>query len=396
MSDSNNAPIDASEMARVFHETYEGLAPIYGYKTRDASAVPWVDVPEKNKQLMIATCQAVIGHFYIAEGMVECDEHEWYFYQTEDNRQWGQRCRKCHKWQDEWVHADSAAPSPNMRLPWEIVAIHTDRGTIIEVLDNEGRSILPPSDDYRFVGPMVEAVNAYWKTECVIERQKFNQAMKDDKSLRQRVAELEAECERTRKHWHDQLKACTLERVVSEERFAEIARLREALKTVRGKVEHPRVYADVIDIIDQALTGAEDGRDMAEQCDTSVEVPDEATGQNSSAMHEESNSPTPRPIGTPQEGLKPLKLRHADEMKSLRELIDWNTNRLLDRDAEIVAAIAELDWHLRHKGDLMNNLNDKIGRYKRDAAAQISAQADKQDEMQVAIDQIRSVQDAAS
>ena len=135
---------------------------------------------------------------------------------------------------------------------------------------------------------------------------------------------------------------------------------------------------------------------MAEQCDTSVEVPDEATGQNSSAMHEESNSPTPRPIGTPQEGLKPLKLRHADEMKSLRELIDWNTNRLLDRDAEIVAAIAELDWHLRHKGDLMNNLNDKIGRYKRDAAAQISAQADKQDEMQVAIDQIRSVQDAAS
>jgi len=40
----------------------------------------------------------------------ECDEHEWHFFQTEDNRQWGQRCRKCHKWQDEYVHADSAAP----------------------------------------------------------------------------------------------------------------------------------------------------------------------------------------------------------------------------------------------------------------------------------------------
>jgi len=46
----------------------------------------------------------------VAEGAVECDEHEWHFFQTEDNRQWGQRCRKCHKWQDEYVHADSAAP----------------------------------------------------------------------------------------------------------------------------------------------------------------------------------------------------------------------------------------------------------------------------------------------
>jgi len=83
--------------------------------------------------------------------------------------------------------------------------------------------------------------------------------------------------------------------------------------------------------------------------------------------------------------LEPLHPSLADSAASDSEITD-----------EIVAAIAELDWHLRHKGDLMNNLNDKIGRYKRDAAAQISAQADKQDEMQVAIDQIRSVQDAAN
>jgi hypothetical protein len=42
---------------------------------------------------------------------------------------------------------------------------------------------------------------------------------------------------------------------------AEITRLREALKTVRRKVEHPRVYADVIDIIDEALAGASDEKD---------------------------------------------------------------------------------------------------------------------------------------
>jgi hypothetical protein len=45
----------AEEIAKAFHETYERLAPEYGYKTREASAVPWEDVPENNKALMIAT-----------------------------------------------------------------------------------------------------------------------------------------------------------------------------------------------------------------------------------------------------------------------------------------------------------------------------------------------------
>jgi chromosome segregation ATPase len=40
-----------------------------------------------------------------------------------------------------------------------------------------------------------------------------------------------------------------------------VTRLREALKQVRSRVEHPRVYADVIDIIDEALAGASDEKD---------------------------------------------------------------------------------------------------------------------------------------
>lgn len=40
-------------LARAFHETYERLAPEHGYKTREASAVPWRDVPSANKKLMI-------------------------------------------------------------------------------------------------------------------------------------------------------------------------------------------------------------------------------------------------------------------------------------------------------------------------------------------------------
>jgi hypothetical protein len=48
------------ELAKKFHETYERLAPDHGYKTREASAVKWDDLPSSNKQLMIATCRELL------------------------------------------------------------------------------------------------------------------------------------------------------------------------------------------------------------------------------------------------------------------------------------------------------------------------------------------------
>jgi len=47
-------------LARVFHETYERLAIEFSYDTRAASAVPWEDVPDNNKQLMIAVCNHIL------------------------------------------------------------------------------------------------------------------------------------------------------------------------------------------------------------------------------------------------------------------------------------------------------------------------------------------------
>ena len=47
--------IVVEQMARAFHETYERLAPSFGYETRKASAAPWEQVPENNRKLMIAT-----------------------------------------------------------------------------------------------------------------------------------------------------------------------------------------------------------------------------------------------------------------------------------------------------------------------------------------------------
>lgn len=52
---------DPESLARTFHESYERLAPSFGYETRKESAVPWADVPERNRALMIAVVQEVTG-----------------------------------------------------------------------------------------------------------------------------------------------------------------------------------------------------------------------------------------------------------------------------------------------------------------------------------------------
>jgi hypothetical protein len=46
--------LTAADVARAFHEAYERLAPDFGYRTREASAKPWADVPEQNRALEAA------------------------------------------------------------------------------------------------------------------------------------------------------------------------------------------------------------------------------------------------------------------------------------------------------------------------------------------------------
>jgi hypothetical protein len=52
--------LEAAALAKRFHETYERLAPQFDYKTREESKVAWDDVPEANKNLMIATCAEIL------------------------------------------------------------------------------------------------------------------------------------------------------------------------------------------------------------------------------------------------------------------------------------------------------------------------------------------------
>ncbi len=55
--------MDAEQLARLFHKTYEELAPDFNYETRKASAKPWTDVPENNRRLMIAVAERILSVF---------------------------------------------------------------------------------------------------------------------------------------------------------------------------------------------------------------------------------------------------------------------------------------------------------------------------------------------
>jgi len=55
--------MNREQLAQLFHETYEQLAPDYGYETRKESAVPWTEVPEPNKRLMCAVAGKVLAAF---------------------------------------------------------------------------------------------------------------------------------------------------------------------------------------------------------------------------------------------------------------------------------------------------------------------------------------------
>jgi hypothetical protein len=51
---------EAEALARRFHEAYERLAPSFGYETRRESAVPWEEVPQQNRDLMVAVAGEVL------------------------------------------------------------------------------------------------------------------------------------------------------------------------------------------------------------------------------------------------------------------------------------------------------------------------------------------------
>jgi hypothetical protein len=67
---------DAESVAKLFHEAYERLAPAFGYETREATRVPWENVPERNKRLMIAATAEVLALLFPPEEKVSSANNE--------------------------------------------------------------------------------------------------------------------------------------------------------------------------------------------------------------------------------------------------------------------------------------------------------------------------------
>ena len=60
MQESYIETVRAADLAQKFHESYERLAPKFGYETRKESAKPWADVPKQNQDLMTAVCAEML------------------------------------------------------------------------------------------------------------------------------------------------------------------------------------------------------------------------------------------------------------------------------------------------------------------------------------------------
>ena len=71
--------MNAESLARLFHDTYERLAPDYAYQTRPDSAVPWEKVPDRNRNLMIA----VMAEMMTELGLEDTTARFWHAYQAE-------------------------------------------------------------------------------------------------------------------------------------------------------------------------------------------------------------------------------------------------------------------------------------------------------------------------
>lgn len=69
-------PEAAESIARLFHESYERLAPTFGYRTREVSAVAWGDVPEDDRRLMVATAGFVVARLKGRDGGPDLDFSE--------------------------------------------------------------------------------------------------------------------------------------------------------------------------------------------------------------------------------------------------------------------------------------------------------------------------------
>lgn len=67
---------DAESVAKLFHDTYERLAPFFDYETREATRAPWEQIPEQNKRLMITVVTEILSQLFTVQAADDVDTNE--------------------------------------------------------------------------------------------------------------------------------------------------------------------------------------------------------------------------------------------------------------------------------------------------------------------------------
>lgn len=71
---------ETERVARRFHDIYEQLAPSFGWKTQEQSAVAWSELPDENRKLMIATVGVIMQELSqekLDAQQLEFDRNHW-------------------------------------------------------------------------------------------------------------------------------------------------------------------------------------------------------------------------------------------------------------------------------------------------------------------------------
>lgn len=102
----------AEELAEFFHDTYERLAPAYGYETRKESAKPWSEVPAQNKALMVAVAREVLCQIFGSQFVAwqETSEAEYEKYLVTAEKWQIEQSRVCACGHSVNDHIDLPAP----------------------------------------------------------------------------------------------------------------------------------------------------------------------------------------------------------------------------------------------------------------------------------------------
>lgn len=68
------------EVAKMFHESYEELAPSFGYETRKETRKDWEEVPPNNKELMVAVIKQIRLALQAECEKLRKDAERWHLY----------------------------------------------------------------------------------------------------------------------------------------------------------------------------------------------------------------------------------------------------------------------------------------------------------------------------